>query len=166
MKVSIITPAYNAEEWIINTYQSLKNQTHTNWEWLITNDCSSDSTVNILQKLACEDNRVKYFNNIDNSGAAVSRNNSLSHACGDFIAFIDSDDLWLSHKLEKQIKFMLDNSVDFSFTSYELIDENGDTLNQTVDSHDIRFVTYEDMLRKKATLGCSTVMLKKMHFMI
>lgn len=163
MKVSIITPAYNAERWILKTYQSIKNQTYTNWEWLITDDCSSDNTLNILNKLAEEDHRVRVFSNATNSGAAVSRNNSIKNSTGHFLAFIDSDDLWLSHKLEKQISFM-GQDIAFSFTAYELIDASENRLNKSVDSSQQGSFSYRDMLRKKATLGCSTVMLRKASF--
>lgn len=163
MKVSIITPAYNAEDWILKTYQSINNQTHTKWEWLITDDCSSDETLNILNKLAKEDNRVRVFSNIKNSGAAVSRNNSILNATGNFLAFIDSDDLWHPNKIEKQLAFM-GQGIAFSFTAYELIDASENRLNKSVDSSQEGSFSYQDMLRKKATLGCSTVMLRKSSF--
>lgn len=163
MKVSIITAAYNAERWVKGAYDSICNQTHNNWEWLVTDDDSSDHTIAILTAIARTDTRVKIFSNSKNSGAAVSRNNSLKHCSGDFIAFLDIDDLWIPNKLEEQIGFMGDD-IDFSFTGYELIDEHGVRLNRTVDSNLKGSVSYEDMLRKKATLGCSTVMLRKSGF--
>jgi teichuronic acid biosynthesis glycosyltransferase TuaG len=131
--------------------------------WLVTDDCSSDNTVNILQQIAVKDERVKVLSNKVNSGAAVSRNKSLKYANGNFIAFIDSDDLWEPDKLEKQLTFMSDG-IDFSFTGYDLIDEQGVALNQTVDVNQSGEFSYEDMLRKKATLGCSTVMLRSNGF--
>lgn len=163
MKVSIITPAYNVEKWVLKTYQSIQSQTYTNWEWLITDDCSSDETLIILNKLAKEDHRVRVFSNTINSGAAVSRNNSIRNATGDFLAFIDSDDLWLPNKLEKQLEFM-EMDIDFSFTGYELIDANETRLLKSVDSSQVGSFSYQDMLRKKATLGCSTVMLRISSF--
>ncbi|WP_299661695.1 glycosyltransferase family 2 protein [uncultured Psychromonas sp.] len=163
MKVSIITPAYNAEKWIYKTYNSINNQTYSNWEWLVTDDLSSDKTLDILNELANQDCRVKVFINRENSGAAVSRNNSISNATGDFLSFIDSDDLWLPNKLENQLEFMGEN-ISFSFTAYELIDSNDLRLNQTVDSSQSGSFSYQDMLRKKATLGCSTVMLRVSSF--
>ena len=119
MKVSIITPTHNSERWIMETYKSIKQQTYKNWEWVITDDCSIDRTSFLLAKIAKEDLRVKVFYNSVNSGAAVTRNNSISNAEGDYIAFLDSDDLWLPNKLEKQIKFMEHGNIDFSFTAYE-----------------------------------------------
>ncbi|GGB60589.1 glycosyltransferase family 2 protein [Shewanella inventionis] len=163
MKVSIITPTYNSANWVLKTYESVHKQTYSNWEWLVTDDCSSDETLIILNKLANEDPRVRVFSNVANSGAAVSRNNSIKAAQGEFLAFIDSDDLWFQDKLEKQLAFM-GESIDFSFTAYELIDENNTRLNKSVDSTQQGCFSYQDMLRKKATLGCSTVMLRKSSF--
>lgn len=162
--ISIITPSFNSYEWVEKTYESLLNQTHSNWQWLITDDCSSDNTLSLLYRLVETDGRIKVFKNVSNSGAAVSRNSSLANATGDFIAFIDSDDLWLPQKLESQLSFMEENNVNFSFTAYEVIDGKGKATGQKVDTHLTGPVTYEDMLRKKATLGCSTVMLRSSAF--
>ncbi|MGE6462046.1 glycosyltransferase family 2 protein [Pseudoalteromonas tetraodonis] len=163
IKVSIITATFNSENEITDTYTSIKGQTFTNWEWIVTDDCSSDGTYEVLTELERMDTRIKVFKNSVNCGAAVSRNNSLSHVRGDLIAFIDSDDIWLPTKLEKQIEFM-ERGVDFSFTAYDLINNKGKSLNQTVDTKQTGCFTYEDMLKKKATLGCSTVMLRKDSF--
>ncbi|PTO96264.1 glycosyl transferase family 2 [Vibrio sp. 10N.286.48.B8] len=162
--VSIITPTYNAIEFIEDTYNSILNQSHTEWEWLVTDDCSHDGTYELLLKLSGKDNRVKVFRNEKNSGAAVSRNNSISHIRGEYFAFIDSDDLWSTTKLEKQLSFMISNNVEFTFTAFEMIDESGLSLNKTVDTHLNKALDYHDMLKKKATLGCSTVMLKSCLF--
>ncbi|MBY8082152.1 glycosyltransferase [Vibrio fluvialis] len=164
MLLSIITPSYNSSDLIVETYGAINAQSLSNFEWLITDDCSSDITFYLLKNLACNDERIKIFRNRVNSGAAVSRNNSISNASGDFVAFIDSDDLWLPDKLEKQVRFMEENNIDFSFTAYELIDEQGNPTGQKVDTHLTGPVSYEDMLRKKATLGCSTVMLRRSAF--
>lgn len=162
-KISIITATYNSSNEIENTYNSLLLQTYNNWEWIITDDCSSDNTCEILQHIMDKDPRVRFFQNDINSGAAVSRNKSLRHSKSEFISFIDSDDIWKPNKLEKQLNFMGDN-IDFSFTAYDLIDEQGYTLNRAVDSKQSGVFSYEDMLRKKATLGCSTVMLRRSAF--
>ncbi|WP_158107969.1 glycosyltransferase family 2 protein [Vibrio furnissii] len=162
--VSIITPAYCCAATIKNTYESIRNQTYTNWEWLITEDCSNDNTLDVLKSIVERDQRIKIFENDRNLGAAVSRNKSLLHATGQFIAFIDADDLWHHSKLQKQVSFMEMNSVDFSFTAYEIIDESGSLIGKTVDTKHIEPLTYRDMLRKKATMGCSTVMLRREAF--
>lgn len=162
--VSIITATFNSSNEIELTYNSILNQTHTNWEWIVTDDCSTDDTYNILQNIQRNDERVKIFKNLVNLGAAVSRNNSLSYVQGDYISFIDSDDLWYEDKLKLQINFMLTNKVDFSFTAYELIDQNGSKLFKEVDRNIDRPVNYNDMLKKYATIGCSTVMLRRLAF--
>lgn len=162
--VSIITPSFNSESELVLTYNSLVAQSYDNLQWLVTDDASSDSTWDMLLEVASKNKNVRIFKNDINSGAAFSRNNSIAHATGDFIAFIDSDDLWFPEKLEKQVAFMEENNIDFSFTAYELIDENGKPTGQKVDTHLTGPVTYEDMLRKKATLGCSTVMLRRSAF--
>lgn len=161
---TIIMATYNSMDLIRETIDSILLQSLSDWELLITDDCSSDDTVKLLNQISAKDNRVKLLTNQINSGAAVSRNNSLKYATGEFIAFLDSDDLWLPDKLEKQLSFM-GSDVDFSFTAYELVDEKGKSLNQTVDTNQSSITfNYEDMLKKKATLGCSTVMLRRSAF--
>lgn len=162
--VSIVTATYNSSNELSATYSSILKQSTQNWEWIITDDCSTDTTLELLKNIEAKDDRVKIYKNNINAGAAVSRNNSLTHVRGEFVAFIDSDDLWLESKLKKQIEFMEDNNIDFSFTAYELIDGKGSKLGKQVDTHLFGFITYEDMLKKKATLGCSTVMLRRSAF--
>lgn len=159
-KVSIITATYNSSNTIYETYLSLLNQTYTNWEWLVTDDCSTDNTLCILTEISSADKRVKIFKNQFNSGAAVSRNKSLKQVTGGFIAFIDSDDLWTPYKLEGQILFMQSLKIDFCFTPFELIDGNGKPTGRNVDFNNKHSFSYKDMLSKRATLGCSTVVLR------
>jgi len=99
--ISIITATYNSSAELLKTYESISSQTLNNWEWLVTDDCSSDSTYQLLLEISEKDKRVKVYKNAVNSGAAVARNSSLSHAKGDYIAFIDSDDCWLPNKLDR-----------------------------------------------------------------
>ena len=121
--VSIIMPSYNTAAYIKESIQSVLNQTYTNWELIIVDDCSTDSTDEVLETI--KDSRIRYFKNDKNSGAAVSRNKALREAKGQWIAFLDSDDLWMSDKLEKQINFMKNNGYSFSYTNYEEIDVDG-----------------------------------------
>ena len=158
--ISIITPAYNCGHFLRQTYVSLKAQSYTDWEWLITEDCSCDDTRKVLAELGKEDSRLKVALNTTNEGAAVSRNRSIDRAVGEYIAFIDSDDLWAPDKLAKQVAFMEDGKP-FSFTAYHIIDEQGRSLNKIIDQKPELTVGYNDMLRKKATMGCSTVMLRR-----
>jgi teichuronic acid biosynthesis glycosyltransferase TuaG len=128
MKVSIITPCYNASKYIPETYKCLKAQTFENWEWVVVDDCSKDNSVEILKELSAKDSRVKVLKNEVNSGAAKTRNVSVDNATGDYIAFLDCDDLWKPNKLEKQIQFMTDNNYYYSYHDYQTVDEKGDFL--------------------------------------
>ena len=124
-KVSIITPCYNAEDYIKSTYKALKDQTISNWEWIVVDDCSTDDSYKILTELSQEDKRVKVFKNSENSGAAVTRNICLNNAKGRYLAFLDCDDLWKKDKLEKQIDFHRKNHSQFTYHDYELVDAIG-----------------------------------------
>lgn len=131
-KVSIITPSWNSEKYIEKTIESVRNQTYTNWEMLIVDDCSSDKTVEIVEEISKADPRVKILRQNTNGGAAKARNRSLREASGRYIAYLDADDIWKPTKLEKQIKFMQEYNCGFSCTSYEVIDDEGNALNKKV----------------------------------
>ncbi len=121
--VSIIMPSYNTAEFIAESIRSVQNQTYTNWELIIVDDCSSDNTDMVIESFS--DQRIIYIKNDRNNGAAVSRNRALRAAKGKWIAFLDSDDLWFKEKLEKQINFMKKNDYHFSYTNYSEMNENG-----------------------------------------
>ena len=125
--VSIIMPSWNTGKFITETIQSVINQTYTDWELLIVDDCSTDNTEEIV--VSFKDDRIKYFHNKKNSGAALTRNRAMRKARGEWIAFLDSDDLWMPEKLEKQIAFMKKNGYTLSYTEYEKIDEESKPLN-------------------------------------
>ena len=121
--VSIIMPSYNTAPYIKETITSVLDQTYTNWELIIVDDCSTDNTDEVLATI--NDDRIRFFKNEKNSGAAISRNRALREAKGQWIAYLDSDDLWMPEKLEKQIGFMEKNCYIFSYTGYEEIDVEG-----------------------------------------
>lgn len=123
--VSIIMPSFNTADYIEESIRSVLNQTYVNWELIIVDDCSSDGTDAIVRSFL-SDNRIKYRRNEKNSGAAVSRNLALREAKGKWIAFLDSDDLWSPIKLERQVSFMEENGICFSYTNYYEIDLNGE----------------------------------------
>ncbi len=125
MLASIITPTYNSEQFIEETIRAIQAQTLKDWEFLITDDGSDDDTISIIQRFAAKDPRIKLFRLEKNSGAAVARNNSIKEASGRFIAFCDSDDLWTPNKLEKQIAFMQEKDIAFSFAPYHVVNEQG-----------------------------------------
>lgn len=130
--ISIITPVYNCENLIEETILSVLNQTYQNWEMILVDDCSQDNSAKIIKKYAKIDTRIKYFKLEENSGAAIARNRGLKESTGRFVAYLDSDDLWRKEKLEKQIKFMLENKYGFTCTDYEKIDEEGNSLNKII----------------------------------
>jgi glycosyltransferase involved in cell wall biosynthesis len=123
--VSIITPNYNCVQFIAQTIESVLAQTYQNWELIIIDDCSTDGSYEIARSYAKRDKRIKVFRMEKNSGAALARNKGIELSHGDYLAFLDSDDIWISEKLEKQLQFMQTNNCDFSFTEYEHIDERG-----------------------------------------
>lgn len=152
--VSIIMPSYNTEKYISESIASVQKQSYADWELIIVDDCSTDNTDEIVKPFL-SDKRIKYIKNETNSGAAVSRNRALREAKGKWVAFLDSDDLWLPVKLEKQIAFMKKNDYHFSYTNYVEINEasipNG------------RFITGPKRITKHGMynycwMGCLTVM--------
>ena len=157
-KVSIIMPSYNAAKFIAAAIQSVIEQTYSNWELLITDDCSKDDTINIIKKFQEIDNRIQLFSTGKNSGAAVARNISLQNATGKYIAFLDSDDTWISNKLETQIKFMEKKNIDFSFSNYSVMKEDGTLTGNII--HAPKVIGYHGYLRN-TIIGCLTVIIDR-----
>lgn len=124
--VSVIMPSWNTSNFIAESIQSVIDQTYENWELIIVDDCSTDNTDDVVAKFT--DKRIRYFKNEKNSGAALSRNRALREARGEWIAFLDSDDLWNPDKLEHQINFMNEHGYTLSYTEYEKIDEGSKPL--------------------------------------
>lgn len=122
--VSIIMPAYNGEQYILDSIESVVSQSYENWELLVIDDCSTDGTRNIVRSLG--DSRIRLLCNKVNSGAAISRNYGLREAKGRWVAFLDSDDLWLPQKLEHQLKYMVERDISFSYTDYAVVGFNGE----------------------------------------
>ena len=122
--VSVIMPSYNCGRFVEETIRSVQAQTYKNWEILFVDDCSSDDTMEKVLAMKAADSRIKVFQNSKNSGAAISRNRALREAQGEWIAFLDSDDLWFPEKLERQIRFMKENDYHFSYTARNVVDEN------------------------------------------
>ena len=151
--VSVIMPSWNTGRFIAESIQSVIAQTYTNWELLIVDDCSSDNTDEVIANF--HDKRIFYFKNEKNVGAALSRNRALREARGEWIAFLDSDDLWEPQKLEKQLAFMNQNGYVFSYHNYEKIDEEDRPLHIHVSGPDI--VSKQDMYNYGYP-GCLTFM--------
>lgn len=125
--VSIVMPAYNSAAFIAEAITSVLAQTYENWELLIIDDCSTDSTEKVIAPFL-NDARIRYLKNECNSGAAITRNRALQEARGEWIAFLDSDDVWMPEKLERQLAFMERHGHRFSCTSCEVIGENSEPL--------------------------------------
>ena len=117
MKISIITPCYNAAPYIANTIQSVQNQTILDWEMIIVDDGSSDNSVEIIQKIIAQDSRIKLIQK-ENGGSASARNLALSIAQGEYIQFLDSDDTIDYKKLERQITIMEKEDLDVSYSDW------------------------------------------------
>lgn len=153
--VSIIMPAYNSEKYIGETIESVLAQTYQNWELLIVDDCSTDNTPNIVRSYLAKDSRVKYYRLSQNLGAAAARNKAMYEATGEYMAFLDSDDLWYKEKLQKQTDFMNQEKINFSYTSYERIEECSNKLPHRVICP--KQTSYEKLLLGN-TIGNSTAM--------
>lgn len=154
--VSIITPSYNSSSFIEETINSVIAQTYSNWEMIIIDDCSSDNSVDVINQSISKDNRIKLIQNKENKGAAETRNVGLKIAKGRYIAFLDSDDLWLPTKLEEQIAFMEKGNYPISFTKYGIVDEVGKSLDKFVRVVDS--VDYTGYM-KNTIIGMSTSMI-------
>lgn len=153
--ISIITPVYNSEKYIADTINSVLAQTYTNWEMLIADDCSSDNSAEIIKKYT--DSRIKYFRLETNSGAAIARNKALEQAKGNYIAFLDADDTWKPEKLEKQLKFMIEKDIGFSFAGYEIIRDKKNKIIEVPDT-----LNYNQFM-KNTIIGTLTVMISRKH---
>ena len=130
--VSIIMPTYNCGRFIEETIRSVQSQTYENWEIVIVDDCSTDDTRARVDAMIEKDARIRYYCLETNSGAAVARTRAMELADGEYMAFLDSDDLWMPDKLEKQLAFMKENGYAFSCTSYEQIDEESNSLGRVI----------------------------------
>ena len=130
--VSIITPLYNAANYIAKTILSIQQQSHTNWELLIVDDYSTDNGLEIAKSIAKTDSRIHIYSQKSNQGAAVCRNKATEVARGDYIAFLDADDLWLSSKLEKQLNAMKTANNPVCYSSYVQIDASGQLLGKRI----------------------------------
>lgn len=151
--VSIITPSYNSALFIEETMESVLGQTYENWEMIIIDDCSTDKSLEIIQKYSSQDNRIKFFINKENLGVARSRNNAIEVSKGDYIAFLDSDDCWYPTKLEKQILLMQRNNVLLSYSAYNIMNESSVVVGNFPVKEKI---TYKDVL-KTSIIGTLTM---------
>lgn len=158
--VSIIMPAFNAERTISESIESVRHQTMGDWELIVCDDGSSDQTISIVEKYAEADSRIHLLTNQYKKGAAGARNSAIDSSKGRYIAFLDSDDLWHEQKLEKQLAFMKENELVFSYTDYRMFIEHRSSGKDllTADRYD-----FNDIV-KYCNIGCLTVMLDKAYW--
>lgn len=142
--VSIIMPAHNSEKFIYQSVQSVLSQTYQFWELIVVDDGSTDRTANIIEEFIKSDNRVKYIRLQGGRGVVAARQKAIDIARGRYIAFLDSDDLWLPDKLRIQLQFMRENNSKVSCTSYEQINEFGERNGKRIICPDI--ISYNRIL--------------------
>ncbi|WP_311772420.1 glycosyltransferase family 2 protein [Listeria booriae] len=151
--VSIIMPCYNANDTILASIESVLNQTYSNWELLIVDDCSTDASLATLKEL--QDPRIHVLALAENSGVAVARNRAIQMAAGQYIAFLDSDDSWMPDKLSKQLAFMRQNKAAISYTEYYIVQRQRKKLVKVPAT-----LTYKQLL-KNTIMGCLTVIIDR-----
>jgi teichuronic acid biosynthesis glycosyltransferase TuaG len=144
--------------YVSDSIKSVIAQTYPHWELLIVDDASSDETVNIIKSYAQADSRIKLALKKQNSGISDTRNQCIQMAQGQFLAFLDADDIWHPEKLEKQLSFMLAKNIGFTYSTYDWIDEDGKIMNKFINT--IGNLDYKTYLRN-TIIGCSTVMVNK-----
>ena len=156
--VSVITPMYNAEKLIAKTIESVQAQTYQNWEMVIVDDVSTDGGSKIVGEYAQADSRIRYLRHESNQGVSKTRNTALQNARGQYVAFLDSDDLWKPDKLEKQLAFMKEQGASFCYCACRVIGQDGQSAGKT------RYVppsrNYGELL-KGNVIPCLTVVLDR-----
>ncbi|MDA5133710.1 glycosyltransferase family 2 protein [Psychrobacter sp. ANT_H3] len=157
-KISIIMPVFNAKKYIDESIASVICQTYNDWELILIDDCSTDSTYDYLLVCYQENPKIKLLRNPVNSGAGASRNLGLKRASGQIIAFLDADDIWMPSKLEKQLTFMLNHKSAIIHTSYSFINESGEQISGLVNvSKHVNLNSY----MRNTEIGMSTVLINK-----
>jgi len=155
--VSVIMPAYNAEKYIAEAIESVVAQSYENWELIVIDDCSADNTAEIARSFAEKDGRIRLIKNNKNIGAAETRNKGLDLAKGEYIALLDSDDVWLPEKTEKQLELAEQTEADIVYCSYAMIDENGAKIHK---EYVVPESTDFDSMLEANVIGCSTAMVR------
>src|SRR5690606_18938898 len=122
--VSIITPTYNSAKYIAETIQSVQSQIYQNWEWIIIDDGSSDETESVVQQFLENDKRIQFHKFERNSGQAIARNTGIEKATGNFMTFLDADDIWFPTFIEKSIATIRKTNISFVFSSYRRSNES------------------------------------------
>lgn len=150
--ISIITPSFNSSRFISQTIDSVLSQNYDKWEMIIVDDASEDKSNKIIEEYIKKDSRIKLIKLKINSGPSEARNRAIEIAKGRYIAFLDADDVWFPEKLKKQISFMEEYKLSFTYTSYNIINEQ----NEYMDVFKVKeTIDYSSML-KSCSVGCLT----------
>jgi teichuronic acid biosynthesis glycosyltransferase TuaG len=158
--VSVIIPYFKKKDYIEETLKSVLSQTYQNFEIIIIYDDQDKNDLEYLNKIYKNEKRIKFYSNSENIGAGLSRNKGIDLANGKYVAFIDADDVWKTEKLESQIRFMTKNNLDFTHTSYEIIDKKNQILGKRIARN---FLKTEDLI-KSCDIGLSTVIISRSVF--
>lgn len=156
--VSVIMPAYNSEEYISASINSVINQTYQNWELIVIDDGSKDRTIECIRNLQKGDSRICLYKNEHNIGVSKTRNKGVKIAKGEWIAFLDSDDMWSPLKLHNQLAFADGRNAEFTFTASSFIDEVGKAWAWIMEVPEV--INYKELLRHNV-ISCSSVLMKK-----
>lgn len=156
--ISVIMPAYNAASYIEEAIRSVQSQTLSDWELLVIDDCSTDDTCAVVERLAQQDSRIILIKNETNKGAAGVRNQGFELCRGEFVALLDSDDVWLPEKLSLQLDKLQKSGAHFCYTSYGVMDAEG---NPAKKDYTVPEETDFEKLLKENVIGCSTVLMRR-----
>lgn len=159
--VSIIMAAYNAERTIEKSIASVQAQTYSHWELIVINDCSKDATAAIITSLALSDPRIRILNNEMNRGVSISRKKGMEAAKGEWIAILDSDDMWAPEKLEKQLSLAHKTNAELIFTGSAFIDDGGNPIDWQL--HVPEILPYRELLKQNLVSNSSVVVKKKLY---
>ena len=159
--ISIIMAAYNAEKTIEQAIESVLNQTYSNFELLVVNDCSEDQTVSLVRRIAEKDRRVRLISNKKNSGVSFTRKHGLKEATGKWIAILDSDDAWAPEKLEKQIALQKKTNADLLFTGSAFMDSDGKPIDWYL--HAPAEISYRKLLKQNVLSNSSALVRKELY---
>ena len=160
--VSIVSPYFKKKIFIKKTIKSILDQTYQKFELIIIYDDTEMNDYKYIKTFIDGDERIRIIKNSKNLGAGESRNIGIKHSRGRYIAFLDSDDVWHKEKLEKQLKFMMENNYDISHSSYEIINKKDEVIGKR---NARNFLTYNSLL-KSCDIGLSTVLVKKKYLIM
>tara|TARA_B100000401_G_scaffold145665_1_gene96750 strand:- start:47 stop:799 length:753 start_codon:yes stop_codon:yes gene_type:complete len=155
--VSIIIPYYKKKKFFKKTFISAVNQSYKNIEIIIIYDDNSKSELKFIKKIVQNKKNTKVLVNSKNIGAGLSRNRGIKKSKGEYLAFLDADDLWKKNKLQKQIRFMNTNKIDASFTGYQIMDEKNNIFGSRISK---KKISYNNLIYS-CDIGLSTVVIRK-----